>query len=48
MEKALKKRINKVLLDVESIIQDIQDNNLQNEQFALNFVDTLNKLSITF
>ena len=48
MEKALKKRINKVLLDVESIIQDIQDNDLQNEQFALNFVDTLNKLSITF
>ena len=47
MEK-LKERMNNVLKEVADIITDIQSNNLQNEQDSLNFLDELNKLSVTF
>lgn len=48
MEKELKERMQKVLSDLKNVIQEIQINDLQNEQFALNFVDEINRLSVSF
>ena len=48
MENQLKERMNKALEEVNTIIRDIQENNLQHEQETLNFLDELNKLSVTF
>lgn len=48
MEKELKKRMNKLLIELQEVIQEIQINDLQNEQFALDFVDEINKLSVSF
>lgn len=48
MEKQLQKRMDNALKEVSSIISDIQDKELQNEQESLNFLDELNKLSVVF
>jgi hypothetical protein len=48
MEEVLKIRMKKLLNELEDIIKDVQNYNLQNEQFALDFVDEINKLSVTF
>lgn len=44
----LKERMNKSLKELKSIILDVQINDYQNEQFALDFVDEINKLSVSF
>lgn len=44
----LKERMNKSLQELKSIIQEIQINDCQNEQFALDFVDEINRLSVSF
>jgi len=43
----LTSKMNKCLKDLEDILQQIQEDGLQNEQFVLNFVDSVNKLSVT-
>ena len=48
MEESLKNKMKKVLNDLEEIIADIQNNQLENEQDTLNFMDCLNKLSVMF
>ena len=48
MEKQLQERMDNALKEVSSIISDIQDKELQNEQESLNFLDELNKLSVVF
>lgn len=48
MEELLKIRMKKLLNELEDIIQDVQIYDLQNEQFALDFVDEINKLSVAF
>ena len=48
MEKQLQKRMDNALKEVSSIISDIQNKELQNEQESLNFLDELNKLSVVF
>lgn len=48
MEKELRERMQKSLSELKNIIQDIQIYDLQNEQFALDFVDEINKLSVSF
>lgn len=48
MGEELKQRMNIVIKDVESIINDIKNNNLENEQDSLNFMDKLNALSVLF
>ena len=48
MEKELRERMQKSLSELKSIIQDVQIYDLQNEQFALDFVDEINKLSVSF
>lgn len=44
----LKERMDKSLKELKSIILDVQINDYQNEQFALDFVDEINKLSVSF
>lgn len=46
--KELKERMHKSLQELKSIVQEIQINDYQNEQFALDFVDEINKLSVSF
>lgn len=48
MEENLKNKMIKVTHDLLEIMADIQNNKLQNEQFALDFVDSLNKISVKF
>ena len=48
MEEVLKIRMKKLLNELEDIIQDVQIYDLQDEQFALDFVDEINKLSVAF
>lgn len=47
-EKELLERMKKALSEVTSIIAEIQSAGLQNEQYSLNFLDELNKLSVIF
>ena len=44
---ALTSKMNKCLKDLEDILQQVQEDGLQNEQFVLNFVDSVNRLSVT-
>lgn len=44
----LEKRCDTVLNDVEQILKEIKDNGLQNEQFLINFLDNLNRLSVLY
>ena len=44
----IQKRMNNIIQELEQLITDIQNDNLQNEQFALDFIDKVNKLSISF
>ena len=44
----LKERMQELQRKLKAIIDDIQDNNLTNEQFALDFVDDINKMSVAF
>lgn len=44
----LQKRMAKCLKELKSIIQDVQINDYQDDQFALDFVDEINKLSVSF
>lgn len=46
--KDLKSRMNKVLNDLQQIVDIIGDEELQNEQFTLNFLDKVNAISVTY
>lgn len=46
--KDLKSKMNKVLNEVQQIIDTIGDNDLQDNQLTLDFCDKLNKLSVTY
>ena len=46
--KDLKSKMNKVLNEVQQIIDTIGDNDLQANQLTLDFCDTLNELSVTY
>ena len=48
MEQELKERMNKAIQELTDIISEIQIRGLQNEQESLNFVDEINKLSVSF
>ena len=48
MEQALKERMNKAIQELDDIISEIQIRGLQNEQESLNFVDEINRLSVSF
>lgn len=48
MKEKLQEKIQVLLNEVTYTIEEIQKNNLQNEQFALDFVDELNRLSVSF
>ena len=45
---SLQKRMDNILEDIDSIIEEIEREGLQHTQSALNFVDELNKLSVSF
>ena len=47
-EQEIQEKMKKALEDVTQIISEIQNLGLQNEQYSLDFVDELNKLSVTF
>lgn len=46
--KELKSKMNKVLNEVQQIIDTIGDNDLKDSQFVLDFEDNLNKLSVVY
>ena len=48
MEQELKERMNKAIQELADIISEIQIRGLQNEQESLNFVDEINRLSVSF
>lgn len=48
MEQELKERMNKAIQELADIISKIQIRGLQNEQESLNFVDEINRLSVSF
>lgn len=48
MEETLKKKLKQVLSDLNEIILEIQNNKLKNEQYILDFMDELNKISVMF
>lgn len=48
MEQELKERMNKAIQELTDIISEIQIRGLQNEQESLNFVDEINRLSVSF
>ena len=46
--KDLKSKMNKVLNEVQQIIDTIGDKDLQDNQLTLDFCDKLNELSVTY
>lgn len=44
----LQRKMNNVLQELHNIIQDIKEENLQNSQEVIDFMDKLNVISITF
>ena len=44
----LKERMTKAIQEMTDIISEIQISGLQNEQESLDFVDEINKLSVSF
>lgn len=48
MEQELKERMSKAIQELTDIISEIQIRGLQNEQESLNFVDEINRLSVSF
>ena len=48
IEDDLKQRMVDVTNKLKSVISDIQKNNLQHTQEALNFIDEINILSVSF
>jgi len=48
MEETLKKKLKQVLSDLNEIILEIQNNKLENEQYILDFMDEVNKISVMF
>ena len=46
--KDLKSKMNKVLNEVQQIIDTIGDNDLQNNHLTLDFCDKLNELSVIY
>lgn len=48
MEKMLKEKMSKVIDDLDEILQYVQINGLTNEQFVLDFLDEVNKMSVAF
>lgn len=45
---SIKERINESLLTDKRIIQEVMENNLQNEQWFLDYLDELNELSVSW
>lgn len=45
---SLKKKSKSLLKETELFIELIEDNSLENEQFFLDFLDTLNELSVKY
>lgn len=48
MKQKLKERMDKVIQELTDIISEIQTEGFQNEQESLNFVDEVNRLSVSF
>lgn len=51
MEEVRERIVKKIIVlldDLENTVKDIQDNGFENEQFALNFLDELNRISVLF
>ena len=46
--KSLKKKMNKLTNELKELILEIQENELQNTQEAINFIDNINELSVAF
>lgn len=45
---SLKKKSKSLLKETELFIELVEDNSLENEQFFLDFLDTLNELSVKY
>ena len=48
VEQELKEKMTKVIQDLTDVISEIQIRELQNEQDSLNFIDEINRLSVSF
>lgn len=48
MEKMLKEKMSKLTDDLDEILQYIQIKGLTNEQFVLDFLDEVNRMSVSF
>ena len=46
--KSLKKRMNKLTNELKELILEIQEEELQNTQEAIDFLDKVNELSVSF
>ena len=46
--KSLKKRMNKLTNELRELILEIQEEELQNTQEAIDFLDKVNELSVSF
>lgn len=46
--KEIKERMSKVTQDLKDLISDIQSEGLQNTQEALDFIDDINMLSVSY
>lgn len=44
----IKEKMKNVVTDIEEIIEYIQKNKMENEQSTLDWMDKINKLSVTF
>lgn len=48
MEDNLQKRAQNLLIVLSNLVEEIKTSNLQNSQWALNWIDEVNKLSVEF
>ena len=48
MEKMLKEKMSKLTDDLDEILQYVQIKGLTNEQFVLDFLDEVNRMSVSF
>ena len=46
--KNLDEKMTEVVKELEDIVQEIKDSGLENEQKTLDFLDEINRLSVTF
>lgn len=48
MEKNLQSQAHSLLKALSNLVEEIKTSNLQNEQWALDWIDEVNKLSVEF